>query len=438
MKKRKVFPTLFLGWAVGCLFCAAGQSAPDPTPPEKLTLRQAVEMALTDNPAVRDARERVAAAQARAGETKSRRLPQVSFNGIGKLGLSGATNGLGLLGLPASPFYRDLSDAVNVNQTVFDFGRTRYAVNTARAEAEAARHDLDSVRIHIAGRAYESFLKVLSAKRVIGVGEQALHQRQAIERKAAEFSDAGLSSKLEENLAQVGVSTAQLALSRARSDERLAWVEFYGALGRPEGEHWDLVEPEFQMVRPGEVAPEIDRALKNRPDLKAMQSEIEAQQARVRYAQSLRRPTLNGVWSGGYARFAELTVSRLMVGGFGLFAPLYTGGDLESRVKEEQHKYEALRAQYASSVLAVRTEVSRAHAELLEALESAEANEKISAYAGEALRLARTRYQAQLASFVDLLTAEAAAEGAQASYTQALYDYQIATARLRMADGLEP
>jgi outer membrane protein len=178
--------------------------------------------------------------------------------------------------------------------------------------------------------------------------------------------------------------------------------------------------------------------LTTRPDLKELQAELEAQQQRVEYAESLRRPALRGVFSGGYARFAELTAVRLMAGGLGLFAPLYTGGGLEAQVQVEQSTLEALRARYASRVLDVGVEVSRAHFDVLKAVDSAQANQDIATYAEQALRLARTRYQAQLTSFVELVTAEAATEQAHAEYTQALYNYQIARARLSAAIGLEP
>jgi len=51
--------------------------------------------------------------------------------------------------------------------------------------------------------------------------------------------------------------------------------------------------------------------------------------------------------------------------------------------------------------------------------------------------VARTRYRAQLASFIELLTAETSIEKAQADYVRALYDYQIARARLDAAMGLQ-
>ncbi len=82
--------------------------------------------------------------------------------------------------------------------------------------------------------------------------------------------------------------------------------------------------------------------------------------------------------------------------------------------------------------------MSHAHAEQLKTLDSAQANHEIAAYAEEALRLARPRYQAELTSFVELVTAEAAAEQGRAEYAQAIFNYQIARARLDAAMGLQP
>ena len=118
--------------------------------------------------------------------------------------------------------------------------------------------------------------------------------------------------------------------------------------------------------------------------------------------------------------------------------PSTRGGGLEAQVQSEQHTLDALRAQYTSRVLDVRVEVSRAQVDVLKALDSAQANQDIATYAEQALRLARTRYHAQLTSFVELVTAEAATEQAHGEYAQALYNYQIAQARLSAAIGLEP
>src|SRR5579875_2099237 len=412
--------------AIGLLTCRFGQAAAQsPTVPERLTIEQAVTIALANNPAMREAREEVAASRARVAVFKSGYYPQVSFNGIAKLGLSGATNGLGLLGLPASPFWRNLADAGNINQNIFDFGRTRHATAVARAEVDAAQRSLDQVRIEVAEKAKLAFLKALRAQRITRVSEQDVRERQAVERRAREFYE-------------VGLQNSQLALAQARDDEQAAWVELDTALGEPEGARYNLIEPQISLVSSEPLEREIQQALSTRPDLKALKAEIEAQQERVEYARSLRHPLLKGVFSGGYARFAELTPAELMVGGLGLFAPIYTGGGLIAQAQAEWASLEALQARYQSARLAARNEVSLAHTELRKALDSAQADERIAAYAEEALRLAQTRYQAQLVSFVDLLTAETAAESARANYAQAVYDFQIARVRLNAAMGSEP
>jgi outer membrane protein TolC len=434
MKRRTILlvTTLLMIWGLGCPFFATGADL------EKLTIDQAVEMALANNPQVKAARHELAVAQAHAGVARSRYYPQISFNGIGKLGLSGATNGLGLLGLPASPFWRNLADAGNVNQSIFDFGRSRHATSVARAEVQAGEYNLDQVRIEVAERAKVAVLKVLTAQRVIQVREQDVRERQGVERKAREFYEAGLSSKLDLDLAEVGLTSAELALAQARDDEEARWADLDAALGLPEEKRYSLTEPQIALVSPEPLDKEIDQALATRPDLKALQAEISAQQERVEYARSLRRPLLNGVFSGGYARFAQLAAGNLMVGGLGLFAPIYTGGGLEAQVRAEQANLDALRARYQSHVLAARNEVSLEYAGVRKALDSAQANQRIASYGEEALRVARTRYQTQLISFVDLLTAETAAESARANYAQALYDYQIAEVRLSAAMGLRP
>src|SRR5712692_4592102 len=265
-----------LMWFIsGMLLCVAGRATP--TGAEKLTIAQAVQIALANSPHLRDTQERVAAAQARVGIARSRYFPQLSFNGIGKLGLSGATNGLGLLGLPASPFYRNLSDAVNVNQNLFDFGQTRHAAGVARAEVDAAEQDLAGTRIRVAERAKVAFLKLLSARRIIQVRQEDLRERQDVERKAGEFFEAGLSSKLDANLAEVGLRGAELSLAQARDDEQMAWANLFAALGQAEGPHYELVEPQFTLAPPREITSEIGQALTTRPDLRALQAELAAQ-----------------------------------------------------------------------------------------------------------------------------------------------------------------
>src|SRR5262249_50714874 len=118
-------------------------------PPVRLSLPQAVETALQQNPSVIEARQAVEEAEARIHQARAGYYPQFGFNGIAKAGLSGATNALGLVGLPASPLYRNLADSLNASQSVFDFGRTKHHVAYERRRRDAAEADSAAVEAEV-------------------------------------------------------------------------------------------------------------------------------------------------------------------------------------------------------------------------------------------------------------------------------------------------
>src|SRR5216684_3135447 len=122
-------------------------------PPAHLTLEQAVETALRQNPSVIEARHTVEEADARIRQARAGYYPQFGFNGIAKVGLSGATNALGLVGLPNSPLYRNFADSLNASQSIFDFGRTKHRVAYERRLRDAAAADVSTVEVEVALRA---------------------------------------------------------------------------------------------------------------------------------------------------------------------------------------------------------------------------------------------------------------------------------------------
>src|SRR6266581_5047640 len=71
------------------------------TDPQPLSLEEAVQVALKQQPVLEEAEAAVAAAEAQVREARAAYFPQLSFSGIGKIGLSGATSALGLPGFPA-------------------------------------------------------------------------------------------------------------------------------------------------------------------------------------------------------------------------------------------------------------------------------------------------------------------------------------------------
>src|SRR5215470_12457714 len=59
---------------------------------QPLSLDDAIQTALRGHPALREAEDAVAAAEAEVKQARALYFPQISFTGIGKVGLSGTTN----------------------------------------------------------------------------------------------------------------------------------------------------------------------------------------------------------------------------------------------------------------------------------------------------------------------------------------------------------
>jgi outer membrane protein TolC len=123
---------------------AGATGAQDPLPPARLSLEQAIEIGLARHPRLERLRHEVLAAEAGIREARARYYPWVSVQGVVKEGLSGATGGLGLWGLPASPFFDKVADSVNVSFDIYDFGRTGNRVEEARFTAASLRSQEDA------------------------------------------------------------------------------------------------------------------------------------------------------------------------------------------------------------------------------------------------------------------------------------------------------
>jgi outer membrane protein TolC len=268
-----------------------------------LTLDMAVRQALENHPALGVARARVVIASARLLGSKSSYYPQIDANGIAKVGLSGASNGLGLKGLPASPFYRNLADSLNVYQNLHDFGRTARSMEEKKALLRSAEEELLATSAGIIANVYRAYFGLLQKQNVLEIARKSQNDRELTLRQAGAFFRAGLKSRLDLDLAQLNLDRARLRVLEGENDVARSQSELRAALG--------IVSPvEFAPVDDRQVGPPpaqleelVARSLVERPELKAAAARSAAAEAVLELARSEARPRLAAVFSGGYAAF---------------------------------------------------------------------------------------------------------------------------------------
>src|SRR6266852_1199826 len=299
------------------------------SPPVRLTPQQAIETALRQNPSVTAARHTVDEADARIRQARAGYYPQFGFNGIAKVGLSGATNALGLVGLPASPWYRNLADSLNISQTVFDFGRAKHRVAQERKLRDAAEADVATVEAEVSLKVEQAWYGLLRARRLHEVTAEIVRSREATVRQAQALYEGEIRSRVDLDLARASLSRAQLQASEAENRVHTAVATLGLALGAAQDAEYVLEMPDLNVPKLEPVESLVNEAFRVRPELQSLRFEREAAAEQLEWAKSQKKPLLNLAFTGGYARFTNVLARQLLAGGAGLALPLFTGGRIE-------------------------------------------------------------------------------------------------------------
>jgi len=439
MVRKYVFlPILILFWMHTALAQGAPQSASQSAVAQPLPLDEAVRTALRQHPALREAEAAVAAAEAEVREARSYYFPQLSFSGIGKVGLSGATNALGLPGFPASPFFRNIAYSVNWYQSIFDFGRIKHLVAMDRALYKSAQLKQMSEEQRIVLDVKRAYFSVLEAQRLEQVGEETVRERSLTVEKATAYYHAELGSRLDLSLAEASLAEAQGALIHSQNAVLTSFAALRAAIGVDGSQTYLLQAPPFENISLQPLEDLVQEGMKNRPDEQGLESKITSLRESLGLARSQSLPDITGFGAGGQGRFNGTTVKENQqhgVGALGVIVPIFTGGRLKAVRDEAQAELEGALAATDQLHQQIRLEVTEGYYQLSDLAERIKAADQQQQAAQEALSLAQARYHAELGSFLDVLTAQVAATNAETNYARTQFDYERAKAQLDFATG---
>ncbi len=438
MARKYVFlPILILFWMHSAVAQGAPQNASQSAVEQPLPLDEAVRTALRQHPALREAEAAVAAAEAEVRQARSYYFPQLSFSGIVKAGLSGATS-LGLPGFPASPFFRNTAYSVNWYQSVFDFGRIKHLVAMDRALYKSAQLKQTSEKQRIVLDVKRAYFSVLEAQRLEQVGEETVRERSLTVEKANAYYQEELGSKLDLSLAEASLAEAQGALTHSHNAVLTSFAALRAAMGVDGSQTYLLQAPPFENISLQPLEDLVQEGMKNRPDEQALESKITSLKENLGLTHSQSLPDITGFGAGGQGRFNGTTVKEDQqhgVGALGVIFPIFTGGKLKAVRDEAQAELAGAMATKDQLHQQIRLEVAQGYYQLLDLAERIKAADQQRQAAQSALSLAQARYHAELGSFLDVLTAQVGATNAETEYARTQFDYELAKAQLDFTTG---
>jgi len=445
-----------LSWPLFLLFFALpsahGQASPSPSSAVggsvpggpataevvKLTLRDAVTMALRYNLGQIESQENVRTARGQRLQALSLLLPQVNA-GVTENVEQATTAPLGIktpfIPRVVGPFSYSTAEAT-VSQTLFSFESIQRfrAARTAEQAAQLSYNDILDVVTLAVGNAY---LQVIEDASRIEAAEAQVRNAQAVYDQAVEDLHAGTSPKIDVTRSAVQLHTEQYNLSIARNNFAIAKLNLSRAIGLPLGQAFEIAEAvPYADLEPATVDEALKQAYSSRNDFRAAIASVQAAQKELSAVRAERYPIL--LASGDYGVQGPSFGTLHGIFGFqaGVSVPVFTGGRIKGEVTAAEATLHQRRAEAENLRGQIDYDVRTAFLNLHAAKEQVAVARQNVDLANENLDRSKERFTAGVTDSVEVVQAQQSLASANDQYIASLYAHNLSKLELARALGV--
>jgi len=424
MKKFIAYTLSFIILTMGNFVFAQGTDLQN----KNLTLEDCINLTLQNNPEIAAAYSGQEAQKSQLKQSKSGYLPQV--NGSAGYSRSNANSAAGNTGTNNS-----YSAGVSASQLIYDFGQTSSSVGIQEKSYQSAVQNTTALindKIYALKVAYYG---VLSAEESENVYKQSVEQYTEQLKRAKAFYDVGTYPKIDVTSAQVNLNDAKLNLLTAQNLVKTKRQELLNVIGINDANptftlQFDKTLPPFDITLEEALA----AANKNRPDLLSKQLQVESARQNVTLSKTGYAPTItaNGsyTWSG-----SDFPLYDRWSAGASLNVPIFSGFSTYNKVEQSKQNLQTAYHNLTSLEQQILLEVKTAYLALNNAKERIPVAELTQKQAKESYDLAVGRYKVGVGNYIEVKDAETSYSKAKLSYIQAVFDYNLAVAKLKNSMG---
>ncbi len=257
-----------------------------------------------------------------------------------------------------------------------------------------------------------------------------------------ELTRNNLRSTLDLSFASVNLSEAQLLQLDAQNNADASMAALNEVLGLNHPMTYTLVDRRnADPPPPPDEATLLDAALKQRPDLQALDLNRQSQERFSRAQADQQRPTLSaiGTVGGSPIRPDQYYVSSWDGAiGANLSVPLFTGFLYSAEAKEARFRAQAASQQTRQLKDRIVHDVQVAWLDANQSFRRIGVTAQLLDQANRSLALAQTRYRLGLSSIVELSQAELQQTQAEIADTNAHYQYRLTLSALNFVTGTQP
>ncbi|MGC9197406.1 MAG: TolC family protein [Acidobacteriaceae bacterium] len=406
----------------------------------KLTIAQAEQIALKNNPNISVAQLLALAQKQVTREVRSAELPTVT----GAVMAVDANQNGRIVADAQSPYDNPrilprAAAGAQLNQLITDFGHTGNLVRSAKFNAQAKVDSEKATELDITLVTDEAFYAALSAQAVLKVAQQTVEQRQSTDQQVRALTKTKIRSDLDLSFADVQLSQAKLMLLNAQNNEQAAMAALNDVLGSEKDMQYSLVDETNNNPAPAPDDAEalVKVAFAQRPDLAALNDQYIADQHYSRAERDLWMPSVNALGAGGGAPVRSdddgdlIKRSWFGVAGVNVSIPIFNGFLFNAEEAQANLQTKAMQQQIRSLRDTIARDVRTSVLNAQTAFQRIAVTEQMLYQANFALALATARYKLGLSGIVEITESQLNETQAAIDNANARYTYQTAMAVVR-------
>lgn len=369
-----------------------------------------IEEGLANAPQVAVALARIKRAEAEAQRVGAARLPTVVAEAEG-----GFRRQSGNTGIPAQFLPDGWQDYGQVSLS-FDFdldlwGRNRAAHAAATSEARAAVVDAAQARLVLSVAITAAYAELGRHYRERDNAEAMLANRRATRDLVAQRESNGLDNRASLRRAEAEVSLAEQELAAVNENIGMRRNQLAALVGAGPDRGLSITRPPLApSTAAGVPAGVTTDLIGRRPDIVAARERVEAAASKVRVARAGFFPAVNlraliGLQAIGLGSLVD-SGSQFGTAGPAITLPIFQGETLRAQYRGAQAGYDEAVASYNQTVVTAYQQVADAVTQRDAADKRLAATRAALSANEDALNLVRTRYEAGLSSYLDVLASE--------------------------------
>ena len=364
--------------------------------------------------------------------SRSGYLPRIDFQG----GYT-AQQAPQSISIPQGSFETQQADygffSASLNQTLYDFGRTDARYAQAQATREASRFSYRTQEQDLFLRTVVSYYRILQEQKLLKAADEEVAQMTDHLGIAQNLFEQGVVTRNDLLQAEVRLSSSRQRRLEVANRLDNAWLDLNNQIGDPPASRKELLEAtKINLTDLDKPAPE---AVASRPEIQVQRKLLDASEMAVKEMRSEYYPEIFAKLGLDYVqneKVKEQTIYSATVGlKINLFDGLATTSRYRQAVKSRSRTEERLRQLESDLDLEYRTAVNDARV----AQQRIALTETSIRQGEENLRINKDRYQEQVGTATDVIDAQTLLTQIRTEQYQALFDYQVALARVKRAQG---